>query len=165
MPSSVCRWVRSVLTAYLDGELKPSTREAVRRHLEHCRECRAYKESLEETWKALDAVPGPVLRPGFTGRMMARIVEERELAALESRLRPHRLRRRVLTVLSGLAAGILLGFCLYSWTGLMAEPVSPVEREVSRSVSFLEDADLLDEIAVVEAMDQWLGPAAPEEGV
>ena len=37
-----CQWIRSVLVAYLDGQLKPSTAEAVRRHLEQCAACRAH---------------------------------------------------------------------------------------------------------------------------
>jgi len=155
MPSP-CQWVRSVLTAYLDGELKSSTAEAVRRHLEQCESCRAHARLLKESWRLLDEVPPAPVRPGFTERMMARIVEEKELSALASRLRPHRLRQQVVASVLGMAAGLIFGLTVYTWTGLPAEPSSPVERDVSRNVSFLEDADLFDEIAVIEAMDRLI---------
>ncbi|MBM4019965.1 MAG: hypothetical protein FJ288_16860 [Planctomycetes bacterium] len=159
-----CNWIRGVLAAYLDGELKASTAEAVRRHLERCRHCARYAAQLEETWKILDAGAAPPPRPGFTGRMMARIVEEKELEALALRLRPRRRLRQVAAAVSGLAAGLVLGAALYSWMGLPPEPNSPVEQEVSRAVAFLEDADLLDEMAMVEAIQEMTGAETPGGG-
>lgn len=163
MSSPACQWVRSVLAAYLDGELKPSTSEAVRRHLERCPDCAHQAARLDETWRLLDAAAPPI-RPGFTERMMARIVEEKELEALEARLRPSRRLRDFAATVSGLAAGLVLGIALYSWTGLPPEPNSPVEQEVSRAVAFLEDVDLLDEVAVVETLEQMNGVQMPEDG-
>lgn len=142
-----------MLAAYLDGELKASTADAVRKHLEHCKACAARARQLEEAWKLLDDLPAPPVHDDFTERMMARIVEEKELEAIEARLRPHRRLRQAMATVTGLAAGLVLGFALYTWTGLMQEPNSPVEREVSRHVSFLQDVELLDEMAVIEAMD------------
>ncbi|MCX5653485.1 MAG: zf-HC2 domain-containing protein [Planctomycetota bacterium] len=166
MPSPVCHWVRSVLTAYLDGELKASTAEAVRRHLARCPECARRAAGLEQAWNLMGAAaaPEPRVRPGFTESMMSRIVEEKELEALEARLRRGRRARQAVAALTGLAAGLVLGLSLYTWTGLPSEPNSPVEQEVSRSVAFLEDADLLDEIAVVEVMEQMTGARVPEDG-
>jgi len=163
MSSPACHWVRSVLTAYLDGELRPSTSEAVRRHLDRCPDCARRAARLEETWRLLDAAAPPI-RPGFTERMMARIVEEKELEALEARSRPSRRLRDFAATVSGLAAGLVLGMALYSWTGLPPEPNSPVEHEVSFAVAFLEDADLLDELAVVETLEQMNGVQMPEDG-
>jgi len=163
MSSPACHWVRSVLAAYLDGELKPSTSEAVRRHLERCPDCARQAARLEETWRLLNAAALPI-RPGFTERMMARIVEEKELEALEARSRPSRRLRDLAATVSGLAAGLVLGVALYSWTGLPPEPNSPVEHEVSRAVAFLEDVDLLDELAVVETLEQMNGVQMPEDG-
>ncbi len=160
MPS-VCDWVRSVLVAYLDGELKPSVAQAVRRHLERCEACRARARLLAETWDVLDEAPPPPVRPDFTERMMLRVVEERELAAMAARLRPHRLRRKVAASVLGLAAGLVLGLAVSDWTGMFRRPASPVEDQVSRCVSALEDVELLDEIAVIEAMDA-LGPTGDD---
>jgi anti-sigma factor RsiW len=154
MSDPACHWVRSVLAAYLDGELKPSTAAAVRKHLEGCRECREHAQGLAETWDVLDEVPAPPVRSGFTQRMMARIVEEKELDALEARLNPNRRLRQVMAAASGLAAGLVLGLALWAWTSLAEQPRSPVEQEVSRSMAFLEDSDLMDEVALIEAMDK-----------
>ena len=49
-----CNWIRGVLAAYLVGELKRTTAEAVRRHLEKCEACRAHAHLLEESWRLLD---------------------------------------------------------------------------------------------------------------
>ncbi len=151
--SSPCQWVRSVLTAYLDGELRPSTAKAVRRHLEQCEACRAHARLLEESWRLLDEVPSRPVPAGFTERMMARLVEEKQLNTFAARLRPRERRRKALASALGMAAGLVFGMAVYGWTGLLQKPASPVECEVSRHVSFLEDADLIDEIAVIEAMD------------
>jgi anti-sigma factor RsiW len=163
--SSPCQWIRGVLTAYLDGELKPSTAKAVRRHLEHCESCRAHARLLRDSWGLLDESPPAPVRAGFTERMMARIVEEKDLNAVASRLRPHRVRQRVVASVLGMAAGLVLGFVAYSWTGLPQEPTSPVERDVSHSVSFIEDVDLLDEIAVIQAIDRLVIPDETGDGV
>jgi len=152
--SPPCQWVRSVLVAYLDGELKPSTAEAVRRHLARCESCRAQMRLLEESWRLLDEMPTGRVPAGFTQRMMARVVEEKELSAFAARLRPHEARRRVFASVLGVAAGLVLGFAVYAWTGMFETPASPVECEVSRHVSFLEDVDLLDEVAVIQAIDR-----------
>ena len=164
MPSP-CQWIRGVLAAYLDGELKPSTAEAVRRHLERCESCRAHARLLKESWRLLNEVAPAPVGSGFTERMMGHIVEEKELAALEARLGPHRRRRQVVASVLGLAAGLMLGFAVHSWTGLLKEPNSPIEYEVSHNVSFLEDADLLDEIAVIEAMDRLTSETDAGDGV
>jgi anti-sigma factor RsiW len=153
-----------VLVAFLDGELKASTEQAVRRHLARCPSCRARAGQLAQTWDRLGGATPPRAEPGFTERMMARIAEEKELAALEARLRFHRRLRRVGTTVAGLAAGLVLGLALYAWSGLLEEPNSPVEQEVSRNVAFLEDVDLLDEMAVVEALDDMTDVPLPDDG-
>jgi len=152
--SPVCQWVRSVLVAYLDGELKPSTADAVRRHLVRCEACRAQMRLLQESWRLLDDVPPVPVRSGFTQRMMARVVEEKELSAFAARLGSRRRRRSVLASVLGMAAGLAFGFAVYAWTGIVEKPASPVEWEVSRHVSFLEDVELLDEMAVIQAIDR-----------
>jgi anti-sigma factor RsiW len=164
MSSPVCHWIRSVLTAYLDGELKASTAAAVRRHLARCESCRRRAKELQDAWELLDEFKPAPVQPGFTERMMARIVEEKELQALEARLRPNRVLRQVAATVLGLAAGLVIGFAIYGWTGHLREPNSPIEREVSRHITFLEDAELLDEIAVIQAIDRLTGAGERDSG-
>jgi hypothetical protein len=118
---------------------------------------------LQESWRLLDEVPPARIPPDFTERMMARIVEEKDLSRFAASLRPHERRRKVVASVLGMAAGLLLGFAVYGWTGLPEEPASPVEFEVSRHVSFLQDVDLLDEIAVIQAIDRLETDADPDE--
>jgi anti-sigma factor RsiW len=163
MYSGVCHWVKGVLTAYLDGELKPSTAAAVRRHLAHCESCAARAELLKGAWDLLDEAGAPPAATGFTSRMMARIVEEKELERLEARLRPHRLRRRVLAAATALAAGFLLWVVAARWVSLPAEPASPTEREISRHLTFLEDVEVLDEVGLVETMERLASAPRSED--
>lgn len=143
-----------MLVAYLDGELKPSTAEAVRRHLARCEACRAQMRLLQQSWRLLDEMPPAPVRSGFTERMMARVVDEKDLSRFAARLEPHERRRHALASVLGVAAGLTFGFAVYAWTGMSAKPASPVECEVSRHVSFLEDVQLMDEVAVIQAMDR-----------
>jgi len=136
MDSPGCRWVRSVLPAYMDGELKESTAAAVRQHLAHCPTCAARARMLAESWNLLDEVEPPPIQDGFTDRMMARIAAEKAQGTLAEETPPSRLRQAMASV-AGIAAGLLVGLGLYAWSGYHAEPASPVEREVSRSLTFL----------------------------
>jgi anti-sigma factor RsiW len=154
-----------VLPAYLDGELKPSTATAVRRHMERCPACAARARLLADSWKLLDEAEVPPIRSGFTGRMMERLAREKELIPLQARARSRRRLRQALAGITGMAAGLIVGFGLYACSGFESEPASPVEREVSRSLTFLEDVDLLDEIAAVGAIDQLLVEKAADKGV
>lgn len=164
MDSPVCRWVRSVLPAYLDGELKASTATAVRRHLQRCPACAARARLLADSWSLLDECEVPRVRSGFTGRMMDRIAWKKASGGLGSGVTPRTRFRRMVTAVTGIAAGLVVGFGLYASSGLHSEPSSPVEREVSRSITFLQDVELLDEIAVVEAIDQLLAEKNVDKG-
>jgi Ca-activated chloride channel family protein len=60
-PNRTCRDVGAKLTSYLAGELPPDEADAVRRHLEVCRPCRASAEDLAATLDLLrDALAGGV---------------------------------------------------------------------------------------------------------
>jgi hypothetical protein len=50
------------------------------------------------------------------------------------------------------------------WVSLPAEPASPIEREISRHLTFLEDTELLDEVGLVEAMERLASAPRPQEG-
>jgi hypothetical protein len=49
--------VRSQLSDYLDGSLGQAERRVVEAHLESCRECRAFRDTLRQTVHALDTLP------------------------------------------------------------------------------------------------------------
>jgi hypothetical protein len=65
---------------------------------------------------------------------------------------------------TGLAAGLLVWFVAMQWVSLPAEPASPIEREISRHLTFLEDTELLDEVGLVEAMERLASAPRPQEG-
>jgi len=161
MESPICRWVRANLPSYLDGELKATTASAVRRHMKRCPACAARARLLADSWELLEEDALPPMRSGFTGRMMERVAREKELIPVQRRARARRRLRQALVGVSGIAAGLVIGFGLYAWSGFETAPTSPIEREVSRSLTFLEDVELLDEIATAEAIDQLLVEKRP----
>jgi anti-sigma factor RsiW len=159
MSEAKCQWVVEALPAYLDGELDRADADVVRRHLRHCESCRARASLLDDTWETLEeaqAAPRARVAPDFTERMMARLDAEKQRQAAETRLRPRRLLRQIGTAAAGLAAGIALGLAIYGWNAVTPEPapVTPVEQEISRNVTFLQDSDLVDEMALIQTMDQ-----------
>ena len=164
MGAITCKWVRRMLVAYRDGELMPPSERAVRRHLERCESCRAQLRLLEGAWDLLDESPTPSVGGGFTSRMIARVVEEQELDGLRARLARRGRWREALAGAAGLAAGLIVGLGFYVWNGLPRVPTSQVEREVSRHLTFLDDADLMDEVAAVQAIERLLQQGPRREG-
>ena len=69
-----CPEPRDLLSAYLDGELDPATRQTIARHLEECARCRADVEGQRQVKRFL--APGAALAPpvpaGLAGRVRAR---------------------------------------------------------------------------------------------
>jgi anti-sigma factor RsiW len=51
------REVRSQLSDYLDGSLGEAERRVIETHLESCRACRAFRDTLRQTVHALDTLP------------------------------------------------------------------------------------------------------------
>ena len=65
-----------------------------------------------------------------------------------------------------MAAGLLLGLALYGWTTVAAAPpVTPVEQEISRNVTFIEDSAYVDEVSLIEEMDRLAAQQQSEKGV
>ena len=68
-----CPEPRDLLSAYLDGELDPATRQTIARHLEECARCRADVEGQRQVKRFL--APGAALAPpvpaGLAGRVRA----------------------------------------------------------------------------------------------
>lgn len=52
-----CGDVRSQLNDHLDGELDPTVRERVDRHLAQCKDCRAFQQGLDATVRGLQSMP------------------------------------------------------------------------------------------------------------
>jgi hypothetical protein len=96
--------------------------------------------------------------------MIARVVEEQELDGLRARLARRGRWREALAGAAGLAAGLIVGLGFYVWNGLPRVPTSQVEREVSRHLTFLDDADLMDEVAAVQAIERLLQQGPRREG-
>lgn len=119
-----CASVRNLLSAYLDSELSGSEMQAVRAHLEECRDCRAECDSLREVKSLLRGLP-PCCAPDG--------MEERLKAALRRSERPLPLRVEP-TVTTGLtlaATAAIAGFFVYT---LMKPPTEPMVGEHSPAV-------------------------------
>ena len=70
-----CCKAQKLISANLDGELDKEREQAVKAHLAECRVCRCFAADLPRCAAALDRLTVPDARPGFTGRVMARIPE------------------------------------------------------------------------------------------
>ena len=53
----VCRELVELVTPYLEGDLSPTERAAVDRHLSKCSGCRAYVEQMRQTIRAIGHIP------------------------------------------------------------------------------------------------------------
>jgi anti-sigma factor RsiW len=169
MSEPKCPWVAKMLPAYLDGELARPEAQAIGRHLEHCPSCQARARLLDETWETLDeaqVAPRPRVAPDFTERMMARVAAEKQRQAAEARRRPSRILWQVGASGVGLAAGLILGLAIHARTMAAApEAVNPVEQEISRNVKFIQDAPLVEEMTLIQAMDRLVAERPGGGGV
>jgi anti-sigma factor RsiW len=66
-----CPEPRDLLSAYLDGELDPATRQTIARHLEECARCRADVEGQRQVKRFL--APGAALAPPVPAGLGARV--------------------------------------------------------------------------------------------
>ena len=71
-----CRSTVEMLSAYLDRELGPVERDAVRAHLANCDRCRADERELRSLKGLLLGVRAPEPTVGFEGRLMRRLHAE-----------------------------------------------------------------------------------------
>ncbi|MBI2841846.1 MAG: zf-HC2 domain-containing protein [Armatimonadetes bacterium] len=77
-----CRWVSSLISAYMDGELTGLEMIQIRRHVDGCRSCTLQYESLRNVKHILSNLTYAQPRPGFVDRLVARI-EYREVPAYQ----------------------------------------------------------------------------------
>lgn len=68
--------VRARLSDYLDGSLVPDERARVEAHLDECRDCRAFRDTLRQTVHALDSLPR-LRAPADAKRRLLERVRER----------------------------------------------------------------------------------------
>ena len=83
-----CAWTRRRLSAYMDGELEPSTAQTVAGHLEACAACAARWRSLRGAMELLGDVPRLECRESVASRILDRLEVEHRSAGLALILRP-----------------------------------------------------------------------------
>ena len=69
-----CGYFEELISAELDGELSDAEKEALRAHLEHCENCRAYREALRAVAGTAADLPDPPAT--LTGRIMDAVRRE-----------------------------------------------------------------------------------------
>jgi len=129
-----CAEVQSQLSAFLDGELSPSGREAVARHVDACGRCALRCEELRKVKELLDARAVPE-KVDLVDRIMERVAAEGRRAQRDSAA----LRRRVRVRLWAAAAAAVIALCLVVRHALVPEPeVSQVSEIVDTAGSLFE---------------------------
>ena len=69
-----CAAPRAELVAFLDGELRGETLDALERHLGGCADCVAVRDSLDQVWTALDHLPGLEPRAGWLAEVERAVI-------------------------------------------------------------------------------------------
>ena len=73
-----CKDVQRRLSAYQDGEIKPTERERITNHLRVCEVCRGEFAKLDGLWQALDGLSGIQPEPDFYRQVVRKINESHE---------------------------------------------------------------------------------------
>jgi len=68
--------VRELLSDYLDGLLSPPEREPIRRHLDGCDTCRAFRNTLAKVVEVAAQFPTPRLREAAKQRILDQLLKE-----------------------------------------------------------------------------------------
>ena len=90
MPDYTCTHARPEISAYIDGETDARTTSMVRRHVEGCRSCTMYVDSMRRVKRAVSLQPAlPV--PDLHDRIMERVISDAPL--ILRRREQHRLGR------------------------------------------------------------------------
>jgi anti-sigma factor RsiW len=107
-----CVRVQRQLGAYLDGELSPTKRTVVGRHLVKCRSCRIALESLQRLERTLQTVEVPPAGPNLTWRIMTEARERQNARVKPGVIRLHQGSSASRTWAFRIAAAAVLGFGL-----------------------------------------------------
>lgn len=136
-----CKAAREMLSPYLDRELAPQDREAVRMHLAQCDACRTEERDLRTLKGLLLGVRAPEPAADFEQRLMSRLREEAAVPA-QARLTWPRLRPLVLGQIAGLAAAATLAFVVLTRSSSPTKDPIPVRREaVAQNIDYDAYAD------------------------
>ena len=73
-----CRRVKSKLSAFQDGELRPEEHEEVSEHLKSCMACREHYAEMGKVWQALGYFKEIPPEPEFYGQLVKKINESPE---------------------------------------------------------------------------------------
>jgi hypothetical protein len=111
-----CREIQGLLTAYLEGALKPHQGLLVQEHLSSCEKCRCAVEDLRKTGalvKGLEEIEPP---PWLTQKIMARVREDAEQKGRVWRWLFYPL--RVKLPLQGVAAILIVGLAAFLYKAM-----------------------------------------------
>ncbi len=138
MKMKKCSKVKTLLSSFLDGELKGEVKVDVELHLAQCPDCRNELALLKADREVLTSVSVPELSPYFLTKTFARIRE------LKERKEPFWTRRFVyqagaaFLVLLGIGLGIFLGSNLATHNGVSQE-IATLNAEPSIEEIFAVD--------------------------
>ena len=141
-----CKTTLGLLSAYLDRELAPQERDAVRAHLGTCDGCRTEEHDLRALKGLLLGVRAPEPAADFESRLLSRLHAE-AASPVRSRLPAFNLRPVAWGQLSGLAAASALAtfVVLHGPDTRVTEPSATVTKEVAvRNVDYDAVADRYD---------------------
>ena len=126
------------LTAYIDGELPASHREAVADHLAHCPTCQQTAEVLRDTVSKLVSLPPVEVSGSLRAAVLSRIAQEPVRA--RHKLRDF-LQIRLLLPSAGLAATAAMALLL--WTRPSRELHELRQYELGANLEIIEDYEVL----------------------
>lgn len=149
-----CGYFEELISAELDGELSDAEKEALRAHLEHCENCRAYREALRAVAGTAADLPDPPAT--LTGRIM-------DAVRREAGRKP---KTKVVPFARYLRAGALAAAAaLVIWAGFRVAGPKGAAKTTSAAPSVamsMMAADSAPAEAAVPEMEPESGIAAPE---
>ncbi|GAB4484906.1 MAG: hypothetical protein OHK006_10050 [Thermodesulfovibrionales bacterium] len=158
MRTRECTGVRDLLPRYCEDGLDAPEISAVEAHLASCSECAEFRNRLVSSWNLLDSwdVPDPPL--GFSGRILARLHEERRNVWLRKALPAAAL----LLIMLGLVwlsvssdrerSDNLAGRTLTSPQQVVGQPPAS-EEEIIATLELLEEKEFYDNIEELKKID------------
>ena len=150
-----CSDYRSLLLAYLDGDLAADTRADLDGHLERCPGCRAELQALQETLALVAGIPAPEPSEAFWQQYLREIrlraTPASGTSAWRSWLAPLVLR----PIPALVVAGVLVATAALTWLNLPERPALPELASLKLTQHLLvgEDLDVLQEMELLEEMD------------